>query len=78
MNFQESAETVRKAAQDRGYVAPVLVDGSGDVTGRIYGVWGPPTSYLVDRQWRLVGRIQGARDWAAPTARNLIKSLVEE
>ena len=78
MNFQESADTVRKVAQDRGYVAPVLVDGSGDVTGRIYGVWGPPTSYLVDRQGRLLGRIQGARDWATPAARNLIKALVEE
>ena len=78
MNFQESADTVRKAAQDRGYVAPVLVDSSGDITGRVYGVWGPPTSYLVDRQGRLVGRIQGARDWTAPAARNLIKSLIEE
>jgi hypothetical protein len=78
VNFQESADTVRKTAKDRGYVAPVLVDGSGDVTGRVYGVWGPPTSYLVDRQGRLLGRIQGARDWTAPAARNLIKSLVEE
>ena len=78
VNFQESADTVRKAAQDRGYVAPVLVDGSGDVTGRVYGVWGPPTSYLVDRQGRLLGRIQGARDWTTPAARNLIKALVEE
>jgi hypothetical protein len=78
VNFQESADTVRKAAKDRGYVAPVLVDGSGDVTGRVYGVWGPPTSYLVDRQGRLLGRIQGARDWTTPAARNLIKSLVEE
>ena len=78
VNFRESADTVRKAAQDRGYVAPVLVDGSGDVTGRIYGVWGPPTSYLVDRQGRLLGRIQGARDWEAPAARNLIKSLIEQ
>jgi hypothetical protein len=78
VNFQESADTVRKAAQERGYVAPVLVDSSGDVTGRVYGVWGPPTSYLVDRQGRLVGRIQGARDWTTPVARNLIKSLVEE
>jgi hypothetical protein len=78
VNFQESADTVRKAAQDRGYVAPVLVDGSGDITGRLYGVWGPPTSYLIDRQGRLLGRIQGARDWTTPTARNLIKSLVEE
>jgi len=78
VNFRESADTARKAAQDRGYVAPVLVDSSGDVTGRVYGVWGPPTAYILDRQSRLVGRIQGARDWSAPTARNLIKSLVED
>ena len=78
VNFQESADTARKAAKDRGYVAPVLVDGSGDVAGRVYGVWGPPTSYLVDRQGRLLGRIQGARDWTTPAARNLIKSLVED
>jgi hypothetical protein len=78
VNFREGTDTVRKAAQERGYVAPVLVDGTGDVTGRIYGVWGPPTSYLVDRQGRLVGRIQGARDWTTPAARNLIKSLIEE
>jgi hypothetical protein len=78
VSFQESADAVRKAAHDRGYVAPVLLDGSGDVTGRIYGVWGPPTSYLIDRQGRMVGRIQGARDWTAPAARNLIKALVEQ
>jgi len=78
VNFKESADAARKAAQDRGYIAPVLVDPSGDVTGRIYGVWGPPTSYLVDRQGRLVGRIQGARDWTTPAARNLLKALVEE
>jgi hypothetical protein len=77
VNFQESADTVRKAARERGYVAPVLVDGSGDVTGRVYGVWGPPTSYLVDRQGRLVGRIQGARDWTSAAARNLVKALLE-
>ena len=78
MSFQESADTVKKAARERGYVAPVLVDSSGDVTGRVYGVWGPPTSYFIDRQGRLLGRIQGARDWTTPTARTLIKSLVEE
>jgi len=76
VNFRESADAVRKAAQERGYVAPVLLDASGDVTGRVYGVWGPPTAYLIDRQGRLIGRIQGARDWNAPVARELIKSLV--
>ena len=78
VSFQESADTVRKAARDRGYVAQVLVDSSGDTTGRVYGVWGPPTSYLIDRQGRLVGRIQGARDWTTPAARNLLQALLNE
>ena len=77
MSFLESADLVKKTAQERGYVAPVLLDASGDVTGRIYGVWGPPTSYLIDRQGRLIGRIQGSRDWSSPVAHDLIKSLVE-
>jgi hypothetical protein len=38
------------------------------VAGRVYGVWGPPTAYLIDRQGRLVGRIQGARDRSTPAA----------
>ena len=46
---------MRKVVKERGYVAPVLLDESGDVTGRVYGVWGPPTIYLVDRSGRLVG-----------------------
>jgi hypothetical protein len=78
VSFQESADTVKKAARDRGYVAPVLLDSSGDVTGRVYGVWGPPTSYLIDRQGRLIGRIQGARDWTTAAARTLVQSLLAE
>ena len=69
---------MKKATRERGYAAPVLLDTSGDVTGKLYGVWGPPTAYLIDRQGRLLGRIQGARDWSTPAARNLLQSLVEE
>jgi len=78
VSFREKEDLVKKTVQERGYVAPVLLDASGDVTGRVYGVWGPPTAYLVDRQGRLVGRIQGARDWSSPAAHNLLKALVEE
>ena len=77
MSFRESADTVRKAAQERGYVAPVLLDASGEVTGKLYGVWGPPTAYLIDRKGQMIGRIVGARDWSTPAARTLIQSLVE-
>ena len=74
--FRESAAEVRRVATERGYVAPVLLDASGDVTGRLYGVWGPPTVYLIDREGRLVGRAAGPRDWSKPAARALIRELL--
>ena len=76
VNFRENAELVKKTAQERGYAAPVLLDTSGDVTGRVYGVWGPPTAYLIDREGRMIGRIQGARDWSSGAARTFLTSLI--
>jgi hypothetical protein len=76
ISFRESAELVKRTVSERGYVATVLLDGSGDVTGRQYGVWGPPTAYLVDREGRLVGRMVGAKDWSGPAARDLLRAFV--
>ncbi len=76
ISFRESAELVKRTAAERGYVAPVLLDASGDVTGRVYGVWGPPTAYLVDREGRLIGRMIGAKDWSGAAACDLIRSFV--
>jgi hypothetical protein len=76
INFRESPDRVRRVAKERGYTAPVLLDTSGDVTGRVYGVWGPPTIYLVDRAGRLVGRAVGRRNWSAPPARTLMQELL--
>lgn len=76
ISFRESADLVKRTAVERGYTAPVLLDASGDVTGKLYGVWGPPTAYLVDREGRLVGRMVGAKDWSSASARDLIRALV--
>jgi len=67
---------VRRTASERGYVAPVLLDESGEVTGKLYGVWGPPTAYLIDRQGQLIGRLVGPHDWSAPAARKLVGTLL--
>ena len=77
INFREDPDAVRKAVAERGYKPPVLLDTSGDVTGRAYGVWGPPTVYFVDRQGRLVGRVVGPRGWESPQARAFVQALVE-
>jgi hypothetical protein len=76
VSFREDPALVARAARERGYGGRVLVDRSGDVAGKGYGVWGPPTIYLIDREGRLVGRAVGSRDWASPAARDLVLSLL--
>ena len=77
VSFREDPGLVKRTVDERGYVAPVLLDRSGEVTGKLYGVWGTPTSYLIDRQGRLLGRIVGARPWDSPAARSLLLDLLE-
>lgn len=76
ISFRERPEQVRQAVRERGYVAPVLLDESGEVTGMKYGVFGPPTVYVVDRQGRLLARGAGPRDWSSPAARKVIEDLL--
>jgi hypothetical protein len=77
ISFREDPALVRKTVDELGYMIPVLLDTSGDVSGRVYGVFGPPTMYFVDRQGRLIGRATGARDWAAPAAKAFVRALLE-
>lgn len=44
---------------------PVLLDPKSEVE-RLYGTTGVPESFIVDKEGRLVEKIVGPRDWAAP------------
>jgi len=76
VSFRESPELVKRTVRERGYTAPVLIDRSGEVAGQRYGVFGPPTMYLIDREGRLLARGVGPHDWAGPAARALIADLL--
>jgi peroxiredoxin len=53
-----------------------LLDSTGQVT-RLYGVTSLPTTYLLDREGRLVTVAIGSHDWANTDARALITSLFD-
>jgi len=78
VSFREDPELVKRTAAERGYTAPVLVDRKGDVTGIEYGVFGPPTAYLIDRQGRLVARMVGGRDWSKPAVKGLLLDVLKQ
>jgi hypothetical protein len=77
VDFREGIDLVRKTVQERGYIAPVLLDASGDVTGKSYGVWGPPTFFFVNRSGQLIGRGIGERGWDRPAAKIFLRALLE-
>jgi len=54
-----------------------LLDPSGEVRNH-YAVRGLPTSYLIDRDGKIIGRIVGERDWSAPAMKELIQLLVNK
>jgi hypothetical protein len=77
VSFREDPALVAKTVAERRYTPPVLIDRTGDVTGRAYGVWGPPTVYFVDRNGRLIGRVVGPRGWDSPQARAFVEALLD-
>ena len=76
VDIRENPDLVKRTVRERGYVAPILLDQSGDVAGRQWGVWGTPTAYIIDRQGRLVGMMIGAHDWSKPEARRFVQELI--
>lgn len=77
VDVREPPELVRRTVRERGYSMPVLLDVTGEVSGVGYGVFGPPTVYLIDRHGRLLARGVGPRDWTSPAVRRLLDELLD-
>jgi alkyl hydroperoxide reductase subunit AhpC len=75
VNIQESQATVAAWIREKKVTMPILLDTGGDVT-REYGVIATPTSFLIDQQGRLIGRMVGPRDWTSSTARALLEGVL--
>ena len=56
---------------------PITLDPDGKV-GELYGAFGMPLTYLIDRKGTVLARLMGPADWYTPGARQLIKTLVEQ
>lgn len=55
---------------------PALLDEDAEISAR-YGVSGLPSTFLIDRSGRIVGRAVGAREWASRDGKALIRALLE-
>jgi peroxiredoxin len=71
-----SPSRVRAYVDDFGFTFPVLLDADYRVND-LYQVRVAPTSFLIDRQGRIVRKIPGAKDWNHPEVRAWIDQLID-
>jgi thiol-disulfide isomerase/thioredoxin len=74
VNSQEPPDQVSAFVRESGMSFPVLLDSAGRV-GATYGVRAIPTTYLIDPQGAIRGRMVGTRDWYSPQIISLVKEL---
>lgn len=72
---QKSAREAHEVAAAHAKNLPVYVDAAGFARLR-YDVRGLPTAVLIDREGRMLGAANGARDWTAPEVDRIITSCL--
>lgn len=75
VNVQESPKQVARFMRDFRLTFPALLDSDMKVTAA-FRVRGLPSTFLVDRGGQLVGQAVGAREWASPQSKALVRSLL--
>ncbi len=76
MSLREAPAAVREWGKNFGIEFPLWVDPSGE-TPTAFGLRGHPSTVLIDREGRIVGRVPGERNWSAPEARRLTEWLLK-
>jgi thiol-disulfide isomerase/thioredoxin len=74
VNNQEPLEQVSAFVEEMGMGFPVLLDSTGKV-GSIYGIRAIPTTYIIDPQGAIRGRMVGTRDWYSPEIITIVEEL---
>lgn len=77
VNVKDKRQDALAFAKKLNVTYPIVLDPEGEV-GLLYGAWGMPASYLIDRKGMVLARLWGPADWYSPGARNLIKALLEQ
>jgi peroxiredoxin len=73
----EGSKHLRGFIDKHHYTFPVLLDPKGE-TLDLFNVKGVPTSFLIDKTGRMIGKATGRRDWKRPEVFSLINLLIEK
>jgi DsbE subfamily thiol:disulfide oxidoreductase len=77
VNVKDKKEDALKFVSSMKLTYPILLDPEGEA-GLLYGAWGMPATYLIDRKGVVQARLWGPAEWYSPQARKLIGQMIEQ
>jgi len=77
VDIQEGKDEVKSFIKEKGYTFPVLLDSKGKVA-KAYKIRAIPTTFIIDQEENIVGKVLGARDWANQDAFKLMEYLISK
>ena len=77
VDMQESEKLVKPFMRDFSLSFPALLDLDGDVSF-LYGIRGLPSTYIIDREGKIIGKAVGPRDWSSQESIQLFQSLLKK
>jgi peroxiredoxin len=73
----EGSKPVREFIERSGYTFPVLVDPKSE-TLDIFEVTGIPTTFVIDKQGKMLGKAIGPRNWNSPEIVSYLTQLISQ
>jgi DsbE subfamily thiol:disulfide oxidoreductase len=77
VNVKDKRDDAMGFVKNMKLTYPIMLDPEGEV-GLLYGAWGMPATYLIDRKGVVQARLWGPAEWYSPAARTLIKTMLEQ
>jgi peroxiredoxin len=75
VSVNDSPEVAKAFISRNNYTFPVVLDLEYRAT-QTYGIRGFPTTYIIDKQGNLIGKLVGSRDWDAPEVLAVFHKLI--
>nr|NIV99410.1 redoxin domain-containing protein [Candidatus Saccharibacteria bacterium] len=76
INLQESASKIKQFYKEYKLTFTTLLDTTGDV-GTGFGIRSIPTTYILDKNGRIIGKALGPREWESKESIALFEYLTE-
>jgi peroxiredoxin len=78
ISTDDSEKPVQSFVKTKGIAFPVLIEKDSQVFSDRYRVLGLPTTFIIDREGIIVGKILGDRPWDAPDMKEKIGTLLSK